>query len=164
MLTLLTHSHWTSAVAVTPDYCRAVSGSYDLTLIVWDLQTGDLINSLVGHTDAIYAVAVSPDNRHAVSGSADRTLRLWDLSTGQLLHSFTEHTGTVSTVGICRDGRHALSGSYDRTVRLWDIEQRTCRAKIALDSSPLAIALASDGQSVVVGDRVGNVYHFQVHY
>ena len=73
---------------MTPDGCRALSGSYDRTLKLWDLQTGDLIRSFVGHTEAICSVAVSPDNRHALSGSVDRTLRLWDLSTGQLLHSF----------------------------------------------------------------------------
>jgi WD40 repeat protein len=164
VLALLSHSHWITAVGVTPDCCRALLGSYDLALRLWDLQTGDLIRSLLGHADAIYAVAVSPDNRHALSGSADRTLRLWDLSTGQLLHSFTEHAGPVSTVAICPDGRHALSGSHDRTLRLWDLERRMCRAKTTLDSSPLRIALAPDGQTVVVGDRVGNVHHFQIHY
>jgi hypothetical protein len=35
---------------------------------------------------------------------------------------------------------------------------------MTLDSSPLAIALAPDGQSVVVGNRVGNVYRFQIHF
>jgi WD40 repeat protein len=107
---------------------------------------------------------VSPDNRHALSGSADRTLRLWDLSTGQLVHTFTELTGPVSTIAIFPDGRHALSGSDDRTLRLWNIEQRVCRAIVPLESSPLAIALAPDGQTVVVGDRVGNVYHFHIHF
>ena len=164
VLTLLSHSHWINAVDLTPDGCRALSGSYDRTLKLWDLQTGELVHSFVGHTDTIYSVALTPDNRHAVSGAGDRTLRLWDLQTGQLLHTFTDHTGPVSTVAICPDGRHALSGSDDRTLRLWNIEQRICRAKITLDSSPQAIALAPDGQSVVVGDKVGNVHHFQIHF
>jgi WD40 repeat protein len=69
----------------------------------------------------------------------------------------------VSAVAICSDSRHALSGSDDRTLRLWDLEQRACRAIVPLESSPLAIALAPDGQTVVVGDRVGNVYNFQIH-
>ena len=69
----------------------------------------------------------------------------------------------MRAVAICPDGRHALSGSGDRRSRLWDLEHRISRAKLTLDSTPLAIALAPDGQTVVVGDRVGNVYHFQIH-
>jgi WD40 repeat protein len=164
VFTLLSHSHWTSAVAMTPDGCRALSSTYDHILKLWDLQTGDLIQSFVGHTEAICSVAVSSDNRHALSGSVDRTLRLWDLSTGQLLHSFSEHAGQVCTVAMCPDRRHGLSGSYDHTLRLWDFAHRICRATITLDSSPRTIALAPDGKSVVVGDRVGNVHHFQIHY
>jgi len=164
VLTLLSHSHWINAVDLTADGCRALSGSYDRTLKLWNLQTGELIHSFVGHKDSIHAVAVSPDNRHALSGSADRTLRLWDLSTGQLVYSFTDFAGPVSTIAIFPDGRHALSGSDDRTLRLWNIEQRVCQAVVPLESSPLALALAPDGQTVVVGDRVGNVYHFQIHF
>ena len=51
---------------LTRDGCHALSGSYDRTLKLWDLQTGDLIHSFVGHTDAICAVAASPDSRRAL--------------------------------------------------------------------------------------------------
>ena len=131
---------------------------------LWDLATSQSQPISSGQVGPAVTVAVAPDYRHALLGSADRTLRIWDLSTGQLRLSFKEHAGPVSTIAICPDGRHALSGSDDRTLRLWDIEQRICRAKMTLDSSPLALALAPDGQSVVVGDRVGNVYRFQIHF
>ena len=48
-------------------------------------------------------------------------------------------------------------------MRLWDLQERVCRAMVPLESSPLAIALATDDRTVVVGDRVGNVHHFQIH-
>jgi WD40 repeat protein len=89
-------------------------------------------------------------------------MRLWDLATGQLLHSFCEHAGPVGAVAICRDGRHGLSGSDDRTLRLWDLQERSCRAMVPLESAALAIALAPDGRTIVVGDRVGNVHHFEI--
>jgi WD40 repeat protein len=163
MEVLLSHSHWINAVAITSDSRWALSGSHDRTLKVWDLRTGELVRSVFGHTGTVYAVAVSPDNRSALSGSEDRTLKLWDLETGQLLHSFSEHGGPVNAVAICADGRHGLSGSDDRTLRLWDLEERTCRALAPLESAPLAIAVAADNWTVVVGDRVGNVHCYQIH-
>ena len=39
-----------NGVAVTPDGARAVSASFDKTLRVWDLATGESLASLEGHT------------------------------------------------------------------------------------------------------------------
>jgi WD40 repeat protein len=163
VLVALSHSHWINAVAITANGRFALSGSHDRNLKLWDLRTGQFIRSFVGHMDTVYAVAVAADNQHALSGSADRTVRFWDLTTGELLHSFTEHEGPVSAVAVCPDGRHGLSGSDDRTLRLWDLEERVCCGRAPLESAPMAIALAPDGRTVVVGDRVGNVHHFQIH-
>jgi WD40 repeat protein len=53
------------AVAVTQDGRRAVSGSNDRTVRLWDLKSGQILRTLTGHTDTISAVAVTPDGRHA---------------------------------------------------------------------------------------------------
>jgi WD40 repeat protein len=67
-------------VAITPDGRHVVSGSYDKTLRVWDLATGQTKMTLRGHTSDVEAVAVTPDGRHVVSVSNDETLRVWDLT------------------------------------------------------------------------------------
>ena len=69
------HTNWVSAVAVLGDG-RVVSGGYDNTLRVWDVDTGVCERVLEGHTDAVFAVAVLGGGR-VVSGSGDRTLRVW---------------------------------------------------------------------------------------
>jgi hypothetical protein len=73
------HGNYVNAVAVTPDGRYAVSGSYDCTLKVWDIQTGNCLRDLKGHGNYVNAVAVTPDGRYAVSGSSDNTLKVWDL-------------------------------------------------------------------------------------
>ena len=76
-------------MAITPDGRRAVSGSWDKTLRVWDLQTGQSIRTMEGHTASVYTVAVTPDARRAVSGSWDKTLRFWNMETGRQVAKFT---------------------------------------------------------------------------
>ena len=76
---------------MTPDGRRAVSGSDDRTLKVWDLEQGALLATLEGHGDGVWAVAVTPDGRRAVSGSDDRTLKVWDLEQGALLATLEGH-------------------------------------------------------------------------
>ena len=53
--------------AVTADG-RIVSGSIDKTIKVWDLASGRLLCSLVGHTGRVTSVALTADGR-IVSGS-----------------------------------------------------------------------------------------------
>ena len=95
LATLEGHGDWVSAVAVTPDGRRAVSGSDDRTLKVWDLEQGALLATLEGHGDGVLAVAVTPDGRRAVSGSCDRTLKVWDLEQGALLSTLEGHGDRV---------------------------------------------------------------------
>ena len=65
--TLEGHTGGVSAVAVTPDGSRAVSASYDSTLKVWDLETGEILSTFSGDSP-IYACAVSPNGKTIVAG------------------------------------------------------------------------------------------------
>jgi len=50
------HTESVYAVAVTPDGRRAVSASADGTLRLWDLESGQTIRKLEGHTNSVNAV------------------------------------------------------------------------------------------------------------
>jgi WD40 repeat protein len=176
-------------VAITPDGRYAISGFYDGTIKVWDLQTGAFLRMISGpepygsavaitsagknvvpdwsqvRDPCVSALAVTPDGRRAISGSRDSTgeLRLWDLRTGKLCVLLSGHDDGVTALAVITDGRHVLSASRDRTLRLWDLEMCVCRALVPLESAPQAIAVAADGRTVVVGDRVGNIHHFVIH-
>ena len=45
-----------------------------------DTRTGELLETLRGHSDSVYSVAFTPDARGLVSGSLDKTLKYWDAS------------------------------------------------------------------------------------
>jgi hypothetical protein len=95
-----------------------VSGSYDSTLILWDVSSGTCLSILRGHINCVSCVLQLSDGR-LVSGSGDRTLILWDVSSGTCLSTLRWHAGGVSCVLQLTDGR-LVSGSGDRTLRLWN--------------------------------------------
>ncbi len=51
---------------------------------VWELASGELLQTLSGHEDGVGAVTVSRDGKWVVSGSNDRTVKVWELITGRL--------------------------------------------------------------------------------
>ncbi|WP_445223230.1 WD40 repeat domain-containing protein [Calothrix sp. NIES-2100] len=55
-----------------------VSGCYDKTIKVWDLNTG-FKKTLKGHTSCVFCVAISPDGKRIVSCSQDTTVKVWGL-------------------------------------------------------------------------------------
>jgi WD40 repeat protein len=78
-----------TGVAMTPEGKRAVSGSRDRTLKVWDLDTGRAVRTLVGHSARVCDGAVTLGGKRAVSASADNnTLKVWDLYTGLPIAAF----------------------------------------------------------------------------
>jgi WD40 repeat protein len=113
-------------VGLHADGRRAVTGSYDKTARVWDLDTGACLRILEGHTGCVTSVALHADGRRAVSGSTDNTLRVWDLDTGACLRILEGHTNWVNSVALHADGRRAVTGSEDKTVRVWDLDTGAC--------------------------------------
>jgi WD40 repeat protein len=60
-----------------------VSGSWDNTIKVWNLNTGKLLNTLEGHSLFVESVAITSDNSMIVSGSDDKTIKVWNLQQGK---------------------------------------------------------------------------------
>jgi F-box/WD-40 domain protein MET30 len=58
----------------TPSYTVLITGSYDRTVRVWNLDKGEVVRVLQGHTRAVRALQF--DQVMLVTGSMDRTLKM----------------------------------------------------------------------------------------
>jgi WD40 repeat protein len=146
------HTAWVRAVALTPDARFAISGSWDATLRVWDLENGQLVRMLEGHLNWVTGVAVTPDGTRAISASSDRTLRVWDLESGQSVRTLEGHTDVVHAVAVTPDGTCAISASSDRTLRAWDLESgRSVRTFKGHTDVVHAVAVTADGHFAISG-------------
>src|ERR671938_312844 len=64
------------AVAVSPDGKTAISGSFDQSAIIWDIDQGIALQVLRFHDGAVNAAAALPDGRFVTAGE-DGRIALW---------------------------------------------------------------------------------------
>jgi len=139
-------------VTFSLDGQRALSGSSDGTVKLWDVQTGSELRPFIGHSNTAHSVSFSPDGRHVLSGSWDKTIKLWDIQTGIEIRSFEQHSGGVSSVCFSPDGRCILSGSWDKTIKLWDIQTGiVTRTFEGHKAGVLSVCFSSDARYALSG-------------
>jgi len=148
------HTGSVECVAITQDGKHFISGSYNGTLRLWDIESGKTIQIFEGHTYPVICVAITPDGKHFISGSRDETLRLWDIGSGKTIQIFEGHTHWVKCVAITPDGKHFISGSDDKTLRLWDIESgKTIQIFEGHTDYVECVAITPDGKHFISGSR-----------
>lgn len=74
--TLKGHTNCVASVAYSPDGKTLATGSWDETIKLWNVATGQERATLKKHTHRVVSVAYSPDGKTLASGSHDKTLRL----------------------------------------------------------------------------------------
>ncbi|KAL9414958.1 hypothetical protein AB3S75_043262 [Citrus x aurantiifolia] len=91
-----------------------VSGGMDTMVLVWDLRSGEKVQTLQGHK--LQVTGVTLDNEDIVSSSVDSTLRRW--RKGKLVEFWEAHNAPIQTVIRIPSGE-IVSGSSDTTIKLW---------------------------------------------
>jgi guanine nucleotide-binding protein subunit beta-2-like 1 protein len=106
---------------ISSDGAYALSSSWDKTLRLWELATGNTTRRFVGHTNDVLSVSFSADNRQIVSGSRDRTIKLWN-TLGDCKYTITEkgHTEWVSCVRFSPNPQNPVivSAGWDKLVKV----------------------------------------------
>ncbi|MED6204151.1 hypothetical protein PIB30_006212 [Stylosanthes scabra] len=121
---LLGHTSFVGPIAWIPpneEFAEGgvVSGGMDTLLLVWDLKSGEKVQTLKGHSLQVTAIAL--DNGDIVSSSVDCTLRRW--RNGQSVETWEAHKAPVQAVIKLPSGE-LVTGSSDTTLKLW--RGKTC--------------------------------------
>ncbi|KAI1387131.1 WD40 repeat-like protein [Hypoxylon trugodes] len=144
--TLQGHNHSVRAIAAHAD--TLVSGSYDNTVRVWRISTGETVHVLQGHSQKVYSVVLDVTRNRCISGSMDSSVKIWDLATGSCIHTLEGHTLLVGLLDL-RDER-LVSAAADSTLRIWDPESGRCQSTLSAHTGAIT-CFQHDGRKVISG-------------
>ncbi|KAK0627255.1 WD40-repeat-containing domain protein [Immersiella caudata] len=118
-------------------------GTADGMVRLWDLRSGQVHRSLVGHTGPVTCLQF--DDVHLVTGSLDRSIRIWDLRTGSIYDAYAYDNAITS---MMFDTRRIVCAAGEDVVKVYDkVEGRhwDCGA---------GIAEAEEGKTPAIVERV----------
>ncbi|OJJ47290.1 hypothetical protein ASPZODRAFT_25354 [Penicilliopsis zonata CBS 506.65] len=133
------------------------TGSYDMTIKIWDTDTGKELRTLRGHRAGIRCLQF--DDTKLISGSRDGVLKIWNWRTGACIGTHIGHQDGI--IGLHFDGGILATASVDTTVKIWNFEGKSTHVlrghtdwvnAVRIDASSRTVFSASDDCTVRIWD------------
>ena len=153
--TLSGHTSLISSLVYSSDGTFLVSGSYDKTIKLWDVQTGGVIKTF-SHTKDVNSVSISADDTMIISANYDYSAHLWNIKTGSCC-MVGRCSETIATVAFSPINFQFLSSDGD-TIQQWDINGHKIGSPVPgrhVAFSPDGTQFASaDGETVTIRNTI----------
>ena len=112
-------------VDFSPDGAFVVTAGTDGTARVWNVETGDSMVVLNGHSGTVAQAGFSPDGDSVVTAGSDKTARVWDAASGVQTAVLR---GEVESADFSPDGRSVATAGEDGSARIYPCQ--LCNASL----------------------------------
>ena len=154
------------AVAFSPDGKTIAVGCDDKLLIVWNIETGEIIHKVNAHGQPVYDVSYSPDGQTIATCSGDWTeskpgqIKLWKADSLNEITRLEGHDVAVRSAVFSPDGTKLASVSEDGVIRIWDVGTKTEVATLRNSGGARPLEWSPDGRLLAAGlhDGTTNVW------
>ena len=145
------HQGPVTAVAVSVNGDRFLTGSEDMCIKLWNLATGKSVFTVKAHVKTINTLAFAPRKSEIfASGSQDKTIQLWKTSDGSNIGTLRSHRRGVWCVAFSPNEEFLAAASGDETISIWSVSQRSCLAQLSgHSSSVLQLSFITNGTQLV---------------
>ena len=158
-MVILAHDESIPALAYLPDGRRIVTGSYDGTVKVWNMDNGEqeLEGAAMGHKSNISSLVVTRDGTKIVSGDDNGNIKVWNVESHVLVREWTQGRGYP--IAISPDERLVAAGGASA---IYTMEGRVVKNGIKLNEMVWSVAFSPDGKKLACGNWEGNIYVYNV--
>ena len=143
-------------MAISSDGKRLVTGGFDNTTRIWDIDSGTEILRM-GDRKAL-TVTFSPDDRRIAVGHDDGSTYIWNAMNGELLETFETSAKPILCVSFSPDGRLLAICGSDTTVDVRELENGTQRVLLRGHTNWVNSAtFSTDGSRLATAGRDGTI-------
>ena len=148
----------------------SVSEYTDPDINLWDVNTGERLQTFTGHTGKYFSVVFSPDGKKLLiaswhySNEPTHNINLWDVNTGKRLHTLTGNMGGLDAAFSLDGQTLAISQHSSGTINLWHVETGILQHSLMTDASQVYdVVFSPDGKTLVSSDYGRNIHLWDVN-
>ena len=100
-----------------------ISAHEDKRIRFYDINSNNLVYSMVAHQDAITDLDIDSNNMYLLSSSHDSSIRLWNLDSKSCIQEITAHRKkydeSVNCIGFHKSRTYIASGGADAIAKIY---------------------------------------------
>ncbi|TRX90932.1 hypothetical protein FHL15_008137 [Xylaria flabelliformis] len=156
---LIGHAQNVCALAIVPGLKSIVSGSWDSTARIWNIESWEVEAVLEGHEGAVWDVLPLSETL-VITGCADKNIRVFDI--GKAVAGQVQPRSTIYTPDVVRalcqvpkghpSGADIASASNDGVIRLWKLSGQQVGELRGHESFIYSLASLPSGELVSSGE------------
>ena len=149
------HVGTVTALAMTADSSKLVSGGSDGRVRLWSLPDAKLLRAMMEPTNAaITHLAATADGRWTISASVASRVKLWALPDGRPDKALPYH-GYIAAMAMGADGKLLVAGG--KTIRFWSVPNVRLAKELVVSGNDIAsLAASPDGKLLAAGQMGSN--------
>eukprot|EP00438_Fugacium_kawagutii_P013918 Skav200212 [mRNA] locus=scaffold714:1869:3112:+ [translate_table: standard] len=137
--------------------------SVDGGVKIWNVDTGEMLQTLGGHQNGVRHATFSSDGCTLLTAARDCTAKIWNTLTGEPVEILRGHTNAVYRAVFSADGLMVLTASNDGTARLWYVLTGECIKVFSGHDDGVVAAVFAEGDQILTAsvDRTAKVWDVQ---
>ncbi len=139
-------------IAISADGKYLVSCSWDKTVKIWDVSSGEIVRSLtpIQGSNAT-AVCFGPQDNLVLVGLENGSIATFEINNPEIHVILTGHLKSVYEITFSSDGKWMASSAGNDETKLWDFEKRQVLKTLAYGGK--SVSFSNEGHLLAVGGK-----------